>query len=106
MCGTPLNMAPEILQGAKYDHKVDVWSLGTVFYEMLTGFSPFTGMNKEDLKKNLEKGNYRFPKHLKLSLEGLDFLNNCLQYDPKQRMSWEELMKHSYLNYDHRQYMG
>ena len=52
-CGTPLNMAPEILMGHKYDHKVDVWSLGTVFFEMLTGFTPFTGMNKEDLKNNL-----------------------------------------------------
>lgn len=78
MCGTPLNMAPEILKGEKYDHKVDVWSLGTVFYEMLTGFTPFTGMNKADLKNNLQKGNYHFPKHIKLSLEGLDFLNCCL----------------------------
>ena len=57
-------MAPEILNGQKYDHKVDVWSLGAVFYEMLTGFTPFTGRNKEDLRKNIENGNYRFPKHI------------------------------------------
>ena len=105
MCGTPLNMAPEILTGEKYDHKVDVWSLGTVFYEMLTGFTPFTGMNKADLKHNLAKGNYMFPKHIKLSLEGLDFLNCCLQHDPHQRMSWDELIKHNYLNYDYKKYM-
>jgi serine/threonine protein kinase len=78
MCGTPLYMAPEILQGKPYDHKVDVWSLGAVFYEMLTGFTPFTGRNKNDLKNNLEIGNYKFPKHIKMSLEGLDFLNCCL----------------------------
>ena len=78
MCGTPVYMAPEILQGKPYDHKVDVWSLGTVFYEMLTGFTPFTGRNKADLKNNLEVGNYRFPKNIKMSLEGLDFLNCCL----------------------------
>ena len=68
-------MAPEILKGEKYDNKVDVWSLGTIFYEMLTGFVPFTGKNQEDLLKNLEKGNYMFPKAVKLSLEGLHFLN-------------------------------
>ena len=43
MCGTPLNMAPEVIKGQKYNSKVDVWSLGTVFYELVTGFSPFTG---------------------------------------------------------------
>ena len=103
MCGTPLNMAPEILRGVKYNHKVDVWSLGTVFYEMLTGFVPFTGTDKNDLKRNLERGNYRFPKNIKLSLEGLDFLNGCLQHDPEKRMSWDEVMKHNYLNYNFNQ---
>lgn len=100
MCGTPLYMAPEILHGRPYDHKVDVWSLGAVFYEMLTGFTPFTGVNKADLKKNLEQGNYRFPKQIKMTLEGLDFLNCCLQHDPNDRLSWDELLKHNYFNYD------
>lgn len=68
-------MAPEILRGKPYDSKVDVWSLGAIFYEMLTGFVPFTGRNQDDLIRNLEKGNYLFPKAIKLSLEGLHFLN-------------------------------
>ena len=72
---------------------------------MLTGFTPFTGRDKADLKRNLESGDYRFPKHIKMSLEGLDFLNCCLQHDPKDRLSWDDLMKHSYLNYDHTKYM-
>lgn len=100
VCGTPLYMAPEILKGQSYDSKVDVWSLGTVFYEMLTGFTPFTGTSKEDLKRNLERGNYRLPKTIRMSLEGLDFMNCCLQHNPKERMSWVELLKHSYLKYD------
>jgi serine/threonine protein kinase len=74
-------MAPEVLNGRKYNHNIDVWSLGIVFFELITGFMPFTGKSREDLKKNLEMGEYKLPKKLKLSLSGLDFLNGCLQYD-------------------------
>jgi serine/threonine-protein kinase ULK2 len=56
MCGTPLVMAPEVLNGKRYNHKADVWSLGIVFFEMLVGFTPFTGRDKPDLKRNLERG--------------------------------------------------
>ena len=81
MCGTPLVMAPEVLNGKRYNHKADVWSLGIVFFEMLVGFTPFTGRDKPDLKRNLERGQYGLPKNIKLSLEGLDFLNVCLQFE-------------------------
>lgn len=78
VCGTPLIMAPEVLNGVRYNHKADIWSLGILFFEMITGFTPFTGRDREDLRRNLEKGIYKLPKVLKLSLEGLDFLNCCL----------------------------
>ena len=90
-------MAPEIHNNFSYGHKVDVWSTGTIFYEMLTGFNPFTSRNLPELLSKLNNGMYNFPKTVKLSLEGLDFLNCCLQYDVKDRMSWENLSKHSYL---------
>ena len=61
-------MAPEVLNGKRYNHKADVWSLGIVFFEMITGFTPFTGLNKTDLKNNLDKGNYGIPRSIKLSL--------------------------------------
>jgi len=100
ICGTPLVMAPEVLNGKKYNHKADVWSLGIVFFELLTGFTPFTGRDKEDLKRNLNLGAYQFPKQLRLSLQGLDFMNKCLQFDMNKRMSWEELVHHPYLQSD------
>jgi serine/threonine-protein kinase ULK/ATG1 len=89
VCGTPLIMAPEVLNGIRYNHKADVWSLGILFFELITGFTPFTGRDREDLKRNLEKGIYKLPKKLKLSLQGLDFLNCCLQFDQERRMSWD-----------------
>ena len=81
ICGTPLIMAPEVLNGIHYNHKADVWSLGILFFELLSGFTPFTGRDREDLKRNIEKGEYKLPKKIKLSLEGLHFLNCCLQFD-------------------------
>ena len=68
ICGTPLVMAPEVLNGKRYNHKADVWSLGIVFFEMIAGFTPFTGRDKPDLKRNLEKGQYGLPRSIKLSL--------------------------------------
>lgn len=41
--GSPLYMAPEILMNNFYNNKVDVWSLGIIFYEMLYGSCPYEG---------------------------------------------------------------
>lgn len=40
-CGTLCMLAPEMVSGKSYDHRVDVWAVGVLFYEMLTGTSPF-----------------------------------------------------------------
>lgn len=40
LCGSPLYMAPEILQFHKYDAKADLWSVGTILFELLVGESP------------------------------------------------------------------
>jgi len=47
-CGTPINMAPEVLNKTFYNFKADVWSLGTLIFEMITGFSPFKDARTKD----------------------------------------------------------
>ena len=94
--GSRLFMAPEIMKGKAYNNQVDVWSLGVVFFEMLTGYTPFTGEDEMDLQNKIEKGVYRISKSLKLSLRGFTFLNGCLQYDSNKRLNWDQIFKHEF----------
>jgi len=94
--GAPLFTAPEIMKGKAYNNQVDVWSLGVMFFEMLTGFPPFIGEDKMDLQEKIKKGVYRIPKRIKLSLRGLTFLNGCLQYDSNKRLNWDQIFEHEF----------
>jgi serine/threonine-protein kinase ULK/ATG1 len=49
-CGTPIYMAPQILNGDKYDEKADLWSVSVILFELVAGFPPFGGSNRNELK--------------------------------------------------------
>ena len=101
--GSPINMDPTILRKLNhidnnvsgYDEKVDIWSLGTLCYEMLIGKATFDANNMRELVKKIETGEYTIP--TTLSKEVVSFLNAMLQYDSKIRLSADELSRHYFL---------
>ena len=74
-CGTPINMAPEILEGQRYTDKADLWSLGTIVYELMVGSPPYSGVNEVELLKNIKARSPAFPPHLGLSPLALDLIS-------------------------------
>ena len=92
-------MAPEILSYQKYDAKADLWSVGTILYELLVGRPPFTGANPMQLLKNIERSDAKIPGKIAaaLSPECVSILRGLLRRDPVQRMSFEEFFDHPFL---------
>ncbi len=105
--GSPINMDPIILKklnssrGTRqlgYSQKADIWSLGTICYEMLIGKSAFDAQDMDELVEKIETGTYVVP--TSLSKEVISFLNGMLQYESNKRLTCEQLSKHSFLTKD------
>ena len=101
-CGSPLYMAPEILTYQKYTYTADLWSVGVILYEMLTGETPFTGNNLYNLVSNMKDNEVRIPNYTNLSSECKQLLFSLLQKDPSNRLSWEKFYNHPWFKDHHK----
>ncbi|KAF1998044.1 Serine/threonine-protein kinase atg1 [Amniculicola lignicola CBS 123094] len=91
LCGSPLYMAPEILRYEKYDAKADLWSVGTVLFEMMCARPPFRANNHVELLRKIEdrKDHIRFVEGLQSSKEMKHLIRALLKRKPTERMSYE-----------------
>jgi serine/threonine-protein kinase ULK2 len=96
LCGSPLYMAPEILRYEKYDAKADLWSVGTVLFEMMTGRPPFRATNHVELLRKIEQAedHIRFPKDAIISPEMKDIIKALLKRTPVERLPFKDFFKH------------
>lgn len=92
--GSPIYMAPELLQGNYYCTKADIWSLGVVLYEMLHGRCPYEENSIPALLDKIKA----FPEvsfRPDLSLETKSLLQGMLTFNPSTRIKWSDLLARS-----------
>jgi calcium-dependent protein kinase len=81
--GTPLYMAPELVRHERYSEKVDVWSLGCIVFQLLSGKTPFDARNLDRINENICYKTVTFKdKYWKnVSAYAKDFILQCLERD-------------------------
>lgn len=111
-CGTAPNMAPEILMGNKYNEKADLWSIGTIIFQLIAGYQPYEGKNPVQVLQSIMKCKYSYPSDIKISELLKNLINSLLQPDATKRIGWEEFFENpfiktqpkDYINYLHKNF--
>ncbi|XP_005927025.1 serine/threonine-protein kinase ULK1a isoform X1 [Haplochromis burtoni] len=98
LCGSPMYMAPEVIMSRNYNAKADLWSIGTIVYQSLTGKAPFYASTPHELRLFYESNRNLFPNIPKETSDNLKhLLLGLLQRNHKDRISFEEFFNHPFL---------
>jgi len=92
--GTRLYMSPEQLAGQNYDHKVDIFSLGLIFTEMMLPFS--TEMERVITLKNVAK--QRLP--LQLNKQHKDFIASLTALKASDRPDCSDILRNPIFHFE------
>ena len=94
VCGTPIYLAPEIIKEEGHDEKVDIWCIGVLCFELITGNVPFQGNDIDTLKDNILHLKISWPKDINIDAKNL--IKKILKSDPSSRISLEEMLQHPF----------
>ena len=93
-CGTPEYIAPEMLLKKGHDTRVDIWSVGVLMFELLSGYSPFVAKNNQDLYQNIRRLKIQWPKDMQPLAKNL--IGKILKLNPLDRPSLQEVLDHQW----------
>ena len=93
-CGTPVYLAPEMIKEIGHDEHLDIWCIGVLLFELLTGNVPFKGKDLESLNNNILSLKISWPKDINLVAKNL--ILKIIKPDPGERISLRDMLKHPF----------
>ncbi|KAL4002740.1 Protein kinase domain family protein [Acanthocheilonema viteae] len=98
LCGSPMYMAPEVIMSLQYCAKADLWSVGTIIFQCLTGKAPFQAQTPQALKQFYERNKDlrpNIPTYCSPLLK--DLLLALLKRNSKDRIEFEAFFSHPFI---------
>jgi calcium-dependent protein kinase len=97
--GTLAFIAPEVISRNPYDKAVDVWSIGVVFYYLLSGKLPFYAETEENVTKKIKYSNPDYNEKVigKRSEACIEMVKKCLEKKPEKRISIRNLLQSDWI---------
>lgn len=98
-CGTPIYMAPEVINDHDYSQQCDIWSTGVIMYMLLSGNPPFMAGSEEKLFEDIRRGELKFSDAVwqGISNAAKDVLQRLLKVDPAHRITANELLDNPWI---------
>ena len=94
ICGTPLYLPPEMAQNLGHDETVDIWCIGVLLFELITGKTPFEGKDFEDVLVNICSLSIQWPPGM--DPDAKDLISKILKLNSKERLSIEQILSHKF----------
>jgi len=94
VCGTPIYLAPEMINNMGHDEKVDIWCIGVLLFELMTGVQPWKGNDVNTVKMNILRLKINWPKNM--DRKAGDLISRILKYNPDERISLENMLRHPF----------
>ena len=94
VCGTPIYLAPEMINNTGHDEKVDIWCIGVLLFELMTGVQPWPGNDIQTVKYNISRLKINWPKNMDRT--AADLISKILKYNPEERISLRNMLNHPF----------
>jgi len=94
ICGSPVYLAPEMITRIGHDEKVDIWSIGVLLFELLTGDQAWAGDNVETVKYNICNLKISWPEDI--DALAADLISQILKIEPNERISLSDILNHPF----------